>query len=123
MRKWISRIGLLLLVANAFWNVRNKNELEREQYEHQATRQQLAEAKTAARQWESACEEARKATEAHRQATQACLAREAHAYTAREEREAIYQQARLRPQSDAHRQQVVDDTTRARAADRLNRPL
>lgn len=53
----------------------------------------------------------------------ACLAREAQAQADAAERAAIMDAARPRPRTETEKARVVDDETRKRITDRLNRPL
>ncbi|CAK7024825.1 MAG: hypothetical protein DELT_02537 [Desulfovibrio sp.] len=115
-------IGLLIVLA--LWRIDNvQGKLKLERSEHQNTKDALADAIEKGNGWKAAYEEARSAAEAHREATQACLDREAEARAASQERKAILQAAQPRPRAETERTQVVDDETRKRTADRLNRPL
>lgn len=115
-------IGLLVLLA--LWRIDNLHgKLALERSEHQNTKDALAEAVKEGNGWKAAYEEAYRAVETHRQATRACLDREAEARAAEQERKAILQAAQPRPRTETENKQVVDDETRKRTADRLNRPL
>ena len=73
--------------------------------------------------WKAAFEKARDAAEAHRETAAACMEREVQARQDRQERESILQDAKPRQRALQEQPQVIDDETRKRAADRLNRPL
>lgn len=116
--------GLAVALLLAFWRIDNvQGKLQLEQAEHNQTKVALADAIEKGNGWKAAYEEALTAATAQREATQACLDREAEARTAQEARNAILQAAQPRPRTEAEQKQVVDDETRKRSADRLNRPL
>ncbi|HIW01532.1 MAG TPA: hypothetical protein H9894_10170 [Candidatus Desulfovibrio intestinipullorum] len=56
-------------------------------------------------------------------AAAACLAREAQTAQDAAERKDILEKARSRPRTKKEQDEVVDDETRGRAVERLNRPL
>lgn len=116
--------GLVAALLLAFWRIDNvQGKLRLEQTEHKQTKVALADAIEKGNGWKVAYEEARGAATAQREATQACLDREVEARTAQEARNAILQAAQPRPRTEAEQKQVVDNETRKRSADRLNRPL
>jgi hypothetical protein len=119
---WITGAILALTLAAALWRVENlSGKLDTERAEHTATKEALAREIEKGMGWQAAYEKALLSAEAHRQATQECLERALVAETARKEREALLQATQPRPRTEAEKQQVVNDATRARAADRLNR--
>ena len=124
-KKYYVTIGLLvLLLLLALWRIDNvQGKLKLEKSEHSKTQEQLADALEKGKQWEAAYREAKGAAERQATATQACLDREKAAIVAKEERTDILRNAKPRPQTETEKRQVVDDETRKRSADRLNRPL
>lgn len=72
-------------------------------------------------QWRAAAEAYRQDADAQAENARLCLDRETKAALNAAERAAILRQAKPRPRPQ--QEQVVDDETRARVADRLNRPL
>ena len=116
--------GIVAALLLAFWRIDNvQGKLRLEQAEHNQTKTALADAIEKGNGWKAAYEEAQGAATAQREATQACLDREVEARTAQEARNAILQAAQPRPRTATEQTQVVDDETRKRSADRLNRPL
>jgi hypothetical protein len=116
--------ALALALLGALWRVDHlSGALDREKSAHEATQETLARELAKGRGWKAAYEEALFAADAHRTATRACLDREVAATAAREERGAILQAAPPRPRTEQERQQVANDETRKRAANRLNRPF
>ena len=89
-------------------------QLETERLNHAATLKERDE-------WKAAAEAYQKNAEAQAENARLCLDREAQAALDAAERTAIMQQAKPRPRLE--QEQVVDDETRIRVADRLNRPL
>ena len=119
---WTIIAVLALALLGAIWRADHlSGALALEQSNHKATQEALAGAVEKGKGWMAAYEEALDAADAHRAATQACFDREVAARTAEEERREILQTAQSRPRTDTERQQVVNDETRKRAADRLNR--
>jgi hypothetical protein len=114
--------ALVLALLAAFWRVDNlSGKLALEQSEHNATKDALAVEVEKGQGWVAAYEEALARAQAQGEAVEACYAREVATATAREERAAILQTAQPRAQTEQEKQQVVDNETRKRAADRLNR--
>lgn len=99
------------------------DDLELEKKAHESTRAELHQAQEDGLGWKAAYEKARDAAQAHKDTAAACMERELQARQDRQEREAILQPARPRPRTEQEQRQVIDDETRKRAADRLNRPL
>lgn len=100
-----------------------QDKLTLEQSDHKETRTALDGAIEKGNGWMAAYHEALDTAQAHKKATQACLDRAVEARAAAEERSTIVQAAQPRPRTDNEQKQVVDDATRKRSADRLNRPL
>lgn len=116
--------GLAVLLLLSLWRIDNvQGKLRLEQTEHNQTKVALADAIEKGNGWKAAYHEALSAAEAHKEATEACLNREVEAREAAEERSTILQAAQPRTRTDNEQKQVVDDATRKRSADRLNRPL
>jgi hypothetical protein len=114
---------LALALLGAIWRMDHlSGALALEKSEHKATQEALAREVEKGMGWKTAYENALERAAAQGQATQACLDREVAAAAAREERAAILQAAQPRLRTEQERQQVVNDETRKRAADRLNRP-
>lgn len=121
---WKHYAVFVLLMVLALWKIdRLRSDLKLERSNHQNTKDALADAVEKGNGWKAAYEEAYRAAETHRQETQACLGREAEARAASQERKSILQAAQPRPRPETEKTQVVDDETRKRVADRLNRPL
>lgn len=74
-------------------------------------------------QWRAAAEMYQKDAEAQAENARLCLDRETKTARNVEERAAIVKRARPRPRSAEEKDTVVDDETRRRAIERLNRPL
>lgn len=89
-------------------------QLETERLNHAATLKERDE-------WKAAAEAYQKNAVAQAENARTCLDREAKAARDAAERTAIMQQVKPRPRPE--QEQVVDDETRTRVADRLNRPL
>jgi hypothetical protein len=114
---------LALALLGALWRADHlSGALDLEKSNHKATQEALAREVEKGAGWKAAYEKALFAADAHRAATQACLDRAVAEAAAREERAAILQAAPPRSRTEQERQQVVNDETRKRAADRLNRP-
>ena len=110
----IGTVLALLVVSCAFLNTRA--DLDAERLNHAATAKERDE-------WRAAAEAYQKDAEAQAENARQCLDREAKAARDAAERAAIVKQARLRPRTADEKDKVVDDETRARVVDRLNRPL
>ena len=89
-------------------------ELEAERAAHAATARERE-------RWEAAAEAYRKDAEAQAENARQCLGREAKAAWDAAEREGIMRQAK--PRARTAEEKVVDDETRRRAVERLNRNL
>jgi hypothetical protein len=119
---WALIAALALALAGAIWRADHlSGALALERAEHRTTQEALTVATEKGLGWKTAYEEAFEAARARSAAAQACLDRAAEAEQARKEREALLQAAPPRPRTEAEKQEVVNDATRQRAADRLNR--
>lgn len=97
--------------------------LEVEQAEHAKTRVELEHAVAQAEIWVAAYLEVMAGAEAQQKLAEACLARESETRADTEARKAILAPVKPRPRSPEEREKVVDNDTRTRVIDRLNRPL
>lgn len=133
---WIEKSGQLimpninvyaivaLLSLLALWRIDSlQNKITLEKNAHAITKNALIREQEMSKAWELSYEEAYNNAKTHRQATQACLEREVEARTAEQERESILQTTQERSRTNEERQQVIDDATRIRSINRLNRPL
>lgn len=115
-------IGLLVSLAFFYIDYLKDNyEKLSAAYREQAV--QLRQAQEDGLGWKAAYEKARDAAQAHKDTAAACMERELQARQDRQAREAILQPVKPRPRTEQEQRQVLDDETRKRAADRLNRPL
>lgn len=97
-------------------------EILAEQTAHKSTRYELANARAEAARWADVANLARAATASVRATAQAALARENQARADSQVRKQILSVAKPRIRTATEIMEVVDDATRQRAADRLNRP-
>ena len=104
------------LVAVSYSLLLTKGALDTERLHHAATALERD-------QWKTAAEAYRKDAEAQAENARLCLDREAKNTREEAERAAIMQQARPRARTVEEKAMVVDDETRRRAVERLNRPL
>ncbi len=115
-------LGVLLMAA--LWRADHlSGALDTECADHKATKEALAWEVEKGLGWKTAYGEALESAKTHRDATQECIERAAAAETARQERTELLQAAQPRSRTETEKHQVVNDATRARAADRLNRPF
>lgn len=91
-------------------------ELEAERAAHATTARE-------SERWKAAAEAYRKDAEAQAENARLCLDRETKAARDAAERTSIVKQARPRARTVEEKAKVVDDETRRRAVERLNRPL
>lgn len=113
-----------LAVGGFAWRLSVVNgKLALEQSNHSRTKDALILAIEERDEWITAFALMENAAQAQQSASAACLDREARALAAQAERTGIMQAVKPRQQTQAEKQQVVDDETRKRVADRLNRPL
>lgn len=106
--------AVIALVAVSFALVLARGALDAEKLRHAATARERD-------HWRAAAETYRKDAEAQAENARQCLGREARAARDAAEREDIMRQAR--PRARTAEEKVVDDATRRRAVERLNRPL
>lgn len=99
-----------------------RSELEAERAAHAATARSLSTALEANARWKRAGEVLEGQLAAQSGVAEACLKREAQAARAAKEREAILREARTEVEAATPQTGVVDNETRRRIADRLNRP-
>lgn len=115
---------IVLLIGALMWRISHIGGLLRTEIaNHRLTANKLGQAVEDGQGWKAAFEKARDTAEAHKDATAACMERERQASQDRKDREALLQAAKPRPRTEQEQQQVIDDETRQRAADRLNRSL
>lgn len=113
-------IALSLSLGAAWWLAySNRQQLTLEKRDHDATRVRLQQMEASRDHWAAAYAAALDAAKAQRDNAAACLAREAAARTDAAERADIL--AQIVPAAPDKQKKVVDDATRKRAADRLNR--
>lgn len=134
-RSWIPLAAMtaLLLAACAWAHVQGlrldaaradaARQVQTEQVAHNATRGQLAAAGHEIVRLRSLLELARNATVIVQGSLRDALQREAEAVSAATARKQILDQMRTRVRTEAEKLEVVDDDTRRRVADRINRPL
>lgn len=103
------------LVAVSYSLLLTKGALDTERLHHAATALED--------QWKTAAEAYRKDAEAQAENARLCLDRETKAARDAAERTSIVKQARPRARTVEEKAKVVDDETRRRAVERLNRPL
>lgn len=104
------------LVAVSYSLLLTKGALDKERLHHAATALERD-------QWKTAAEAYRKDAEAQAENARLCLDRETKAARDAAERTSIVKQARPRARTVEEKAKVVDDETRRRAVERLNRPL
>lgn len=107
----------LLALALPLWRLECvTGQLEAERLNHAATLKERDE-------WKATAEAYKKDAEAQAENARLCLDREVRAAQDAAERTAIMQQARPRVRTAEEKDKVVDDETRRRAIERLNRHL
>ncbi len=94
-----------------------------EESEHKTTKQALAKAIKKGKGWEAAYGKSIEAIETTNISLQSCFEREADALKDSRDRQAILDSSKPQERTQAETRQVVDDETRRRAIDRLNRPF
>ena len=107
---------ILALVAVSAAFLIARDELDAERLSHATTAQERD-------QWKATAEEYRKNAEAQAENARQCLDRETKATRDAAERAAIVKRAKPRARTTEEKDKVVDDETRRRAVERLNRPL
>lgn len=132
-KSWlVAGLTALLLASLAWAHVRGlrldavradaAREIQAEQAAHNATRAELVTALAEAARWADVAKLAQAATASVRATAQAALAREGQARADSQARKQILSVAKPRIRVATETMEVVDDATRQRAADRLNRP-
>lgn len=117
MKGWAVYVGIAACIGLLLWRTHYLDaELKLEKTAHEATRQERD-------NWKAQAEAALARAEALADTARACLAREAQARADAIERAAIMEVAKPRHRTETEKAKVVDDETRKRVADRLNRPL
>lgn len=119
MNKALAGFVFLLALAVAvqyFANRALRSALEAEKAAHALTLQERDD-------WKTQALTARTSAEALAENARACLAREAQAQADATERASIMEQAKPRPRTEVEQAKVVDDETRSRVIERLNRGL
>mgnify|MGYP001661489579 FL=1 len=110
-------MGTVFALVTVFFALMDTmGQLDVERLNHAATAQERD-------QWKAAAEEYRKNAEAQENNARQCLDREAKATRDAAERAAIVKRAKPRARTTEEKDKVVDDETRRRAVERLNRPL
>ncbi len=113
----IFALGFALAAAVQYFAAQTlERSLAAERAAHVVTRQERDD-------WKARAEAATTRAEALADNARRCLEREAQARADAAERAAIMKAARPRPRTETEKARVVDDETRKRVADRLNRPL
>lgn len=98
-------------------------QLDTERAGHDATREKLTAAVREGNRWKVAADVAWANVATLQDNVKECLAREAQAKADAADRAAIMRAAQPRERTPAEAKGVVDDATRKKAMDRLNRPL
>lgn len=115
---------VVLLVLAALWRMESLSDaFTAEQEAHRETIAKLESITAECEAWVAAYFEIKEAAEGQKDAAQACLDREVKARKDAVERATILSQAKPTPRPQSEKEKVVDDETRGRVADRLNRPL
>lgn len=110
-------VGFALAAVVQYFAARGlESSLAAEKAVHAVTRQERDD-------WKAQAEEAAMRAEALAENARRCLEREAKARADAAERTAIMEAAKPRQRAETEKTKVVDDETRKRVADRLNRPL
>jgi len=97
--------------------------LDAERADHKTTRLQRDNAVTEGLRWKKVAEDAGEKQATLREAASECLAREKEAREDAAERTAIMRRTVPRERTEMEKKGVIDDATRRKAVDRLNRPL
>lgn len=115
--KWLLSLLAAACICLLLWRVSDLNtELALEKAAHETTKKERED-------WEAQAQAAKTSAEALADNARACLAREAQALADAAERATIMAEAKPRPRTKAEQTKVVDDETRRRVVDRLNRGL
>lgn len=118
-------VGAALIVAVGLLSgcVYLSGKLDTERAEHNTTRLERESAVKAGLGWKAVAGAANLQRDGLQAAVNECLNREQEARADAAERAAIMKLAAPRARTEAERKGVVDDATRKKAMDRLNRPL
>lgn len=117
MKTWAVYVCIAACMGLLLWRTQYLGaELELEKAAHKATMRERDD-------WETQALAAKASAEALAENARACLAREAQAQADAAERAAIMAQVKPRPRTEAEQTKVVDDETRSRVIERLNRGL
>ena len=129
-KNWILAGLAVALLASLAWGYAQdlrldavRAELFAEQSAHSVTRAALDLSLRETAELRIALAYAHNSTAAVQGSLRDALAREAEAMSAAVARKQILDQVRTRTRTEAEKQEVVDDDTRHRVADRINRPL
>lgn len=115
--KWTVYLVIAACFGGLIWHTKTlKADLALERVSHEATRKERDD-------WKSQALAARTSAEALAASARACLDREAQAQADAEERAIIMANMKARPRTEAEQAKVVDDETRSRVVERLNRGL
>lgn len=122
--KTVLCLGVAVALAGMLWRMESLSDaLTAEQEAHRETTAKLESVTTECEAWVAAYFEIKEAAEGQKDTAQACLDREVKARKDAVERAAILSQTKPTPRPQSEQEKVVDDETRGRVADRLNRPL
>lgn len=111
--------SVVLLICTIYLS----GKLDTERAGHEATREKLATAVREGNRWKAIADAAEPKITALQGSLKECLAREAQATADAVDRMAIMEAAEPRGRTPVENKGVVDDATRKKAVDRLNRPL
>lgn len=115
--KWAVCLAIAACIGLLVWRNQYLNsELKLEKAAHETTRLERD-------TWKAQAEAALARAEALADTARACLTREAQARADAEERAVIMANVKPRPRTEAEQTKVVDDETRSRMVERLNRGL
>lgn len=115
--KWLLALFAAAYICLLLWRVNDLNtELASEKAAHKTTKIERDD-------WKTQAEAAKTSAEALAENARACLAREAQALANAAERATIMAKVKPRPRTMAEQTKVVDDETRSRVVERLNRAL
>lgn len=114
MSKWILVSGALLLLGLGWQNANLHQEVE-------STQAALVQAQAESQRWLAAYQMALTAMDAQKENAERCLQSLASAQRASLAREQLLREAKMQSRSPAQKEEVVDDATRRKAAQHLNR--
>lgn len=117
MKMWILYAAVTSCLGLLLWRTQYLGaELALEKAAHKTTKMERDD-------WQAQAKLAKGRAEALAESARACLAREAQAQADAAERAAIMTQVKPRPRTKVEQTRVVDDETRSRVIERLNRGL